>query len=140
MMADEHTRAVVFLVGCIGTRVGLALLARAVIGRGGGDGGGGGGGGARAYYARARVLLVVVAVAIAVGFLGHYLFDTRPVAFEAGGVAWWNALRPVHAGLYIAFAALAARDHPRAWLVLLADALLGLVAWATYRGAALLGG
>jgi len=124
-MKNERQRAIAFLFGCIGTRLGLAMLARASLASP-----------SRLSPQRQGILrygLAVASIAIASGLLFHFLAGTRPDAFEAGGEVWWNTLRPVHAFLYFMFAILAIRDHKSAWMFLLADTILGLVAWITHR-------
>ena len=92
----------------------------------------------------ARVSLVVLAVyypllaaplalAIGAGILTVYTFNLRPDAFEAGGKAWWDSLRPYHAALLLAGGALAARRSPAAPYVLALDAAFGATAWLIHR-------
>jgi hypothetical protein len=64
------------------------------------------------------------------------LRQTGPEVF--GGKIWWNSLRPVHAALYTAFIFMAIREDPDAYIPLLIDPLLGLVAFLFYHGSQLL--
>ena len=107
-------RALLFWIGCIGTRSLAAWLA----------------------YAKPELLpyMGVVAAAIAVGFLAIYLGELRPTGAEVNGeLIWWDSLRPVHATLYGAFAYFAIQGHPQAWTFLAADAVLGAGAWLTHH-------
>lgn len=112
-------RAAAFLVLCVGSRLLLVHLARSVVPR---------------SPPRARYALVGLTATTAAAMLALYLFDLRPDAAEAGGAAWWNRLRPVHAALLALYAAYAARGHDAAaWPFLLADVALGVVAWAAHH-------
>jgi hypothetical protein len=101
-----------FVFGCMGVRFGIAWLA----------------------YAHRSLLpyMGVVAVLIATSFIIIYVGGYRKTGAEVfGGKIWWNNLRPVHALLYASFAVLAfSRLYSHhAWKVLLADAIIGLVAF-----------
>ena len=104
-------RAALFLVGCIGTRIALALLARAASPD------------VLPYFGFA-------AAVIATGFFTIYAFGLRKTGPEVFGEAiWWNTLRPIHGALYAIFAALALQKNRSGWIVLAADAALGLGAF-----------
>ena len=45
-----------------------------------------------------------------------------------GGNVWWASMRAVHACIYLLFATMAFAKVPQAYLLLVADALVGLVA------------
>ena len=73
-------------------------------------------------------IMGMIALVPATGFL--YLFisgarDDVPGAF--GEKIWWSNLRPIHSVLYYLFAYSAILGNPKAWLYLLADALIGLI-------------
>ena len=76
-----------------------------------------------------------VALIVALSWLAIYIGNLRPFGGEAGGIdsgtkpIWWNEFRPLHAGLYIAFAALAFKKNRQAYKVLLADVGLGIGLW-----------
>jgi hypothetical protein len=113
----DAVRPVLFLVGCLGTRALLALLAWW--------------GGPRTRRALAALYTV-----IATGLLVHFVFGTRPTAPEAGGRVWWNHARPWHAALHLLFAvhvAAGARHGTGAWRYLAADVVLGLAVWLAHR-------
>ena len=90
---------------------------------------------ALAKFAPARVLPYLGAAALlpATCFLVIYAFGLRKTGAEvAGGRIWWNDLRPLHALLYYAFAALALRRHPYAWVPLALDVAVGAAAFARH--------
>ena len=72
----------------------------------------------------------VLACLQVVGFLLIYINKWRRSSFEANGRIWWDDLRPIHAAMYMTFAAYALRNKQQyAWILLLLDAILGLGAW-----------
>lgn len=100
-----------FLLGCIGTRLSLAVLAAMLN---------------RKWLRRMGYLTVLPAI----GFAVIYLFGLRKTGFETGGQPiWWNHLRPFHSIAYGLFSAGAIHGSGWSWLILLVDALVGLVAW-----------
>lgn len=114
MMSTKSVRMLLFLIGCIGTRATLAWLA----------------------YAYPAFLPVMGALAIipAIGFLTIYFGGLRKTGPEVFGERiWWNNLRPVHGFLYGLFAYMALSRSPRAWIVLLIDVLIGLVAFLVHH-------
>ena len=118
MNLPSSHRAALFLVVCIGTRLALVALARNVA----------------PHHAPVRYALVAFTAVAAIGFLPHFLFGTRAVAPEAGGVAWWNPIRPLHAALIGLYAVYSLKRYDEtAWLLLLADVALGLAAWSAHR-------
>ena len=63
-----------------------------------------------------------------------YLSQSRMTGTGAfGGVIWWTDMRPIHGTLYITFAILAFLQVPKAYVVLLLDVLVGLVAFYNYH-------
>jgi hypothetical protein len=104
-----------FLLGCMGARLAIAFLAKTIP---------------LDYLP----YMGFPALAIAAGFAAIYVGGLRPTGIEVGGGRiWWDALRPVHAALWTLFALLAFRKQRSAWLVLLADALLGLAAFLAFH-------
>lgn len=99
-----------FLIGCIGARLLLALYAKNTT-------------------PEALQKMGYVAIIPAIGFMYLYMNDLRKVAFEAGGSVWWNDLRPIHGVLYLLFAMYAIKEKQCAWIILLFDVMIGLVAW-----------
>lgn len=110
----------VFLIGCLGTRLGLALLARHL-----------------AVKSPTRLLPLLGALLClpAAGMLLIFFNDWRKTGPETSGrPIWWNKLRPVHAFMYILFAYATAFSCTRssAWRILLLDVLLGGAAYLVF--------
>lgn len=117
----SRARTAAFLLGCIGTRVGLAALL-AFGCEGGGDG-----------WCPSPLAGVLLG-SIALGFALIYAFGLRDRGFEAGGEIWWDAWRPLHAAMYAAAAGLVWCGRGR-WAggVVLLDAAIGLLIFVHHR-------
>jgi hypothetical protein len=113
MLTLQH--ALVFLIGCLGTRSLFAYLAN------------------RANVQQLR-WLGYLAMLPAIGFIYIFLTGSRQTGLEVGGGRiWWNHLRPLHACMYLIFAYLAITGATQyAWRVLTADVIIGLVAFLTH--------
>ncbi len=98
-----------FLIGCLGTRLLLVLVAATVS----------------IEHLRWMGRLAILP---AMGFALIYIFGLRKSGIEAD-VIWWDHIRPLHAFLYGIFAILAINGNPLAWVVLLVDWCVGFVAW-----------
>ena len=108
-------RFLLFLLLCIPARLGLTALAKFIP-------------------LNYLPIMGVVYLVIGVSFLYLNLFNKRLTGVETGGdVIWWNDLRPVHGFLAIIFAILAISNVRDAWLVLLVDTLIGLIAFLVYH-------
>ena len=104
-----------FLLLCIPARFGLTALAKFIP-------------------LKFLPVMGVVYLVIGASFLYLNLFNKRLTGVETGGnVIWWNDLRPVHGFLAIIFAILAISKVRDAWLVLLVDTLIGLIAFLVYH-------
>jgi hypothetical protein len=107
--------ALVFLIGCLGTRSLFAYIAK---------------------LASVQQLkwLGYLAMLPAIGFIYIFLTGARQTGLEVGGGRiWWNNLRPLHAIMYLVFAYLAITGATQyAWKVLAADVVIGLVAFLTH--------
>jgi hypothetical protein len=98
-----------FLLGCIGSRLLLAFLG--------------------SQYPDIIGNLILVP---AIGFLVIYFFGLRKSGIETGGKPiWWNLLRPVHAIMYLLFSAL--RNYKYAPAILVTDVIIGLVAHLSHH-------
>lgn len=108
-----------WLLACIAARLALVALATQINNR------------------SRRRLAAAGSLAVGVGFL--LVWGRRLRAFEstgAGNGVWWDALRPVHAALWLTAAAMLYSDGVRrreAWVTVLAlDAALGITVFALY--------
>lgn len=103
----------VFLLGCIGARLGLAVL----------------------LVAQPSVPISTMALllaAIGIGFLVIYFGRLRPRGIETGNkLIWWDYLRPIHGMLYLTAAWLLYSQQAKrlASNVLLVDVAIGLAAY-----------
>ena len=70
----------------------------------------------------------------AVGFIYLFLTGSRKTGPEVfGDKIWWNDLRPVHGLLYLLFAYNAIKGNDFAWLYLLIDVIIGLIAFLLFH-------
>lgn len=122
-MRSPGIRAALFLVGCIGSRAALAYAAHAAA--------------SPAAPAWALRVMGLGGLAISVAFFAIFFMGWRTTGREVfGDKIWWDDLRPVHAGLYLAFAALALRGRRGAWVPLAIDVTVGLTAFLIQRWSA----
>ena len=115
MFNTIEKRFLLFLIGCIGTRVGMAIYAK---------------------YASTTALTVLGYLALlpAIGFAIIYFMGARKTGAEVFGERiWWNDLRPLHAALYFSFSYMAINKNRNAWMVLMADAVVGLIAFMSHH-------
>lgn len=114
-MDDKTKRLLLFLFGCMGTRLALVWAAY--------------------KYPGLLRPLGFFALAISIGFMYIFVNGLRKTGVETFGEAiWWNDLRPVHSVLYGLFAYMALNnmsDH--AWKVLLLDVSIGFAAWLQHH-------
>lgn len=108
-MNNIQKRFLLFLGGCIPTRLFFVLLAK---------------------YGNSliKMLMGLVAFMIASGFLIIYFGKLRETGLETGGEKiWWNHLRPIHSLLYYFFSYnIFFGDSTNAWKILLVDVIIGL--------------
>jgi hypothetical protein len=116
-MNHLRERFLIFLIGCIGVRTLLVIIAK---------------------YIDTQYLkyLGYAALLPAIGFISIYLTDSRKTGIETGGEKiWWNDLRPIHSMFYFLFAYNAIAGNENSWMYLLADVLLGLTSFLLYHNA-----
>ena len=115
MVTDLQKRALLFWIGCMGTRLGFVWLAKT--------------------YTDLLPYMGAIALVIALGFLTIYFGGLRKTGPETFGQnIWWNSLRPAHALLYTTFAYYAfQKNSDAASLVLGIDVALGAAAWIHNR-------
>jgi|TARA_B110000967_G_scaffold187915_1_gene210248 hypothetical protein len=110
MNTIQH-RFLYFLIGCIGSRTLLTILAKKIDNN---------------YLP----ILGYIALLPAMGFLYIYATGSRKTGIEVGGdKIWWNSLRPLHSFLYFLFAYNAITKNSQSWKILAIDVSIGLLAF-----------
>ena len=110
-----HKRILLFLIGCIGTRLLFVYAAKNV-------------------NSQLLKYMGYLALIPAFGFLFIFLTGARQTGAEVfGDKIWWNNLRPIHGLLYLLFAYNAINGNRNAWMYLLVDVLLGLTSFIIYH-------
>ena len=114
-MNTIQKRFLLFLFGCIGTRVFFVYLAKNID-------------------IKYLPYLGYLALLIAIGFAYIYITKSRETGVEVfGEKIWWNDLRPLHASLYGLFAYNAIQKNPKAWMFLLVDVTFGLASFLRHH-------
>jgi len=78
-------------------------------------------------------ILAVLYTVMGISMLYLFISNKRQNAPEGGGVTWWNNIRPIHALLYIMFALTVFMGKNYSYMFLVADVLLGLIAFTLNR-------
>ena len=113
-MDPATKRTLLFLIGCMGSRLALVYLAYT--------------------YPQFLRPMSFMALAISLGFMYIWANGLRQNPAEAGGEkVWWNDLRPVHSILWGTFAYMAYNGSPDAWKVLAVDVTIGFGSWVNHR-------
>lgn len=108
-------RFFLFLVFCIGSRLGFTLVSALASG----------------WFLMALGFLALIPVA---GWSYILFYKGRDTGIEVlGDKIWWQKLRPIHLLLWLFFAYLAIQQNRLAWLVLLVDTLFGLSAFLIHH-------
>tara|TARA_B110000208_G_scaffold7450_1_gene9479 strand:+ start:880 stop:1248 length:369 start_codon:yes stop_codon:yes gene_type:complete len=108
-------RIVLFLFGCMTVRFGLVYLTNKMP-------------------TKYLPYMGYIGLLPAIGFAYIYLTDSRKTGAEVfGDKIWWNDLRPIHSLLYFIFAYLAINASNQAYIPLLIDVVIGLVAFMVYH-------
>lgn len=76
-----------------------------------------------------KKILALALIFPAIAWLYLFFSNSRLNAFEAGGNTWWNSIRPIHAILYIIACKLLLQNKSNAFLPLLLDVIIGLIAF-----------
>ena len=114
-MNNLQKRFLLFLIGCIGSRFLLVLIAK---------------------YSPIQYLPILGYIALVpmIGFTYIYLSGSRKSGGEVfGDKIWWNNLRPVHAILYGLFAYNAINKNTNSWIYLLVDLIFGLISFLIHH-------
>ena len=114
-MKDLQKRILLFLVGCIGTRLLLVYISKNID---------------KQYLPYLGYLAMIPAI----GFTYIFLTGSRKTGAEVfGDKIWWNNLRPIHALLYAIFAYNAINKNIESWKILLLDVSIGLTSFLAYH-------
>jgi hypothetical protein len=114
-MNNIQKRFLLFLIGCIGTRLCLVYIAKNIS----------------INLLRYMGYLTLIP---AIGFIYIYLTGSRKTGSEVfGDKIWWNDLRPIHGLLYLLFSYNAIIGNKNAWIYLLIDVVLGLTSFLVYH-------
>jgi len=114
-MNTIEKRFLLFLFGCIGTRLLLVYIAKSID-------------------ITSLKYMGYVMLLPAFGFMYIYLTGSRPTGPEVfGEKIWWNDLRPLHAILYALFSYNAITGNKQAWIYLLIDVSFGLISFLVHH-------
>lgn len=114
-MNDIQKRFLLFLFGCIPTRLFLVYLAKNIS-------------------IEYLPILGYISLIPAVGFIYLYLTGARKTGAEVfGDKIWWDNLRPIHALFYFTFAYNAIHKSRGAWVYLLYDVIFGLLSFLIFH-------
>lgn len=98
----------IFLIGCIGFRILFLIIAKNI-------------------NIKYLPIMGLIAIPISISLIYQYIKKTRKTgAFN--NVVWWDNIRPIHAFAYGLFAYMAINKLSYAWIPLLFDVSLGLIA------------
>lgn len=122
-VSSIQKRFLLFLLGCIPTRLLLSYLA---------------------FVSNMndifRLILSGILVSISIGFITIYIFGLRKVGTETmGQKIWWNMLRPLHSvfyglsGVILLFAIFGNKSNTISSLILLIDTIIGLLSFIVFH-------
>jgi len=115
IMNHIQKRFLLFLIGCIGTRLLFTYISKNID-------------------TKYLPYLGYIALLPAIGFMYIYLTNSRQTGAEVfGEKIWWNNLRPIHALLYGLFAYNAINRNTFSWIFLLIDVIIGLFSFLFYH-------
>lgn len=114
-MNNIQKRFLLFLFGCIGSRIGFAYLAKEIN---------------KEYLPYMGYISFIPAI----GFMYIFLTGSREKGGEVfGSKIWWNSLRPIHAILWGLFSLYAINKKRESWRFLVIDVSIGLIAFLYYH-------
>ena len=110
-----QTRFLLFLIGCIGSRLAFTALS--------------------AYSTGIFIkLLGLIALIPVIGWLYIMFIGKRDTGLEVfGDKIWWKNLRPLHTFLWATFSYMAITGNRKAWIVLFIDTMIGLSAFLIHH-------
>jgi len=106
-MLTERTRIILFLIGCIGTRLILALIPLYL---------------SKEWLPYFGIIILIIALS----FVYLYFTNGRLKAPEGGGNTWWAKFRLIHGLLYLTAAIYLFQKERLASTPLFIDVILGL--------------
>jgi hypothetical protein len=113
-MNNIQKRFLLFLFGCIPSRVALAYIAK--------------------EYRTVLPIMGYLALLPAIGFIYIWATGARKTGGEVfGEKIWWDDLRPVHATLYLLFAYNAIYKNACSWVYLFVDVAIGLTSFLVHH-------
>jgi len=114
-MDNLQKRFLLFLIGCIGSRSLLVVIAKNI----------------QTKYLK---YMGYLALLVSIGFMYIFLTGSRETGVEVfGEKIWWNNLRPLHSLLYFLFAYNAINGNKNAWIYLLIDVVIGLISFLIFH-------
>lgn len=114
-MDNLQKRFLLFLIGCIGSRSLLVIIAKNI----------------QVKYLK---YMGYLALLVYFGFMYIFLTGSRETGVEVfGEKIWWNNLRPLHSLLYFLFAYNAIIGNRNAWIYLLIDVVIGLFSFLIFH-------
>jgi hypothetical protein len=114
-MNNTQKRFLLFLFGCIPTRLALVYLAKNIS-------------------INYLPILGYIVLVPAIGFIYLFLSGSRKTGPETfGDKIWWNPIRPIHSLLYFAFAYNAIHKNKNSWIYLLVDVIFGLFSFLIFH-------
>ena len=114
-MNNLQKRFLLFLIGCIGTRLSFVLISKYID---------------KEYLPYLGYLALIPAI----GFFYIWITDSRKTGDEVfGDKIWWNHLRPFHGLMYGLFAYTAINKNENAWIFLLIDVTVGLFSFLNHH-------
>lgn len=114
-MNTIHKRFLLFLIGCIGTRLLLVYIAKNI----------------RIDLLKYMGYLLLIP---AFGFFFLYLTGMRETGPEVfGDKIWWNDLRPIHGLMYLLFSYNAINENRHSWIYLFIDVCFGLLSFLVHH-------
>jgi hypothetical protein len=109
---DKQKITLLFIIGCIGARMLLVILAKRIN---------------LVYLQYMGYIAIIVVIAF---MYSYYKFNKNKEELTIfKNKVWWNKLRPIHAVLYAIFAYLAINKSSNAWIPLFIDVIIGLAAF-----------
>ncbi len=114
-MDNKQKRIILFIFGCIISRFGIAIIIKL-------------------FGNKYRRIISFLLLLPAIGFTYIYINGLRRTGAEVfGDRIWWNNIRPVHAILYFSAAILVYNNNKMAYLAIVLDTIIGLLAFINYH-------